>query len=102
MATCQIFAMARQRHAGSCPTRCVASVVPGTLSTAICSGLPLLCGPAHLHTHGHQVTGRRIVPCGQNSAFVGMGVSEDSGPTVFLTFADRAYLKQNQPCPSLQ
>jgi hypothetical protein len=27
--------------------RCVASVVPGTLSTAICSGLPVGRGPAH-------------------------------------------------------
>jgi len=47
VATCQIFAMARQRLADSCPTRCVASVVPGTPSTAICSGLPVHRGRAH-------------------------------------------------------
>ena len=29
-----------------------------------------------------------------NSAFVDVGVSENPGPTVFLTFADRAYLKK--------
>ena len=30
-----------------------ASVVQGTSSTAICSGLPLPCSPAHLLSHGH-------------------------------------------------
>ena len=44
---------------------CVASVVPGALSTAICSGLPVHCGRAHPLSHGHQVTRdhlRRIDP----------------------------------------
>ena len=35
---------------------CVASVVPGTPSAAICSGLPVPRGPAHPHLHGHQIT----------------------------------------------
>ena len=34
----------------------VASVVPGTSSTAICSGLPVHRGRAHPLSHGHQVT----------------------------------------------
>ena len=33
---------------------CVASVVPGTPSTAICSGLPVHRGPAHPLSHGHK------------------------------------------------
>jgi len=46
----------------------VASVVPGALSTAICSGLPVPRGPAHPLSHGQQITRdhlRRIDPgCG--------------------------------------
>ena len=45
----------------------VASVVPVTPSTAICSGLPVPRGPAHPLSHGHQVTRddlRRIGPGG--------------------------------------
>jgi hypothetical protein len=34
----------------------VASVVPGTLSTASCSGLPVLRGRAHSRSHGEQIT----------------------------------------------
>ena len=33
-----------------------ALVVPCGLSTAICSGLPVLIGPTHLLSHGHQIT----------------------------------------------
>jgi len=43
---------------------CVSSVVPGTSSTAICSGLPVHRGRAHPLSHGEQVTRddlRRIV-----------------------------------------
>ena len=40
----------RSRGAG------VASVVPGALSTAICSGLPVHLGRAHPRSYGHQIT----------------------------------------------
>jgi hypothetical protein len=35
---------------------CVASVVPVTSSTAICSGLPVHLGRAHPRSYGHQIT----------------------------------------------
>ena len=57
-ATCLLFD--RPHPVGS-----VASVVPGTSSTAICSGLPVPRDRAHPFSHGHQVTRddlRRIDP----------------------------------------
>ena len=58
----------------------VASVVPGTPSTAICSGLPVPRGPAHPLSHGHQVTRddlRRIDPGGGRA---GDGSTQGSRP----------------------
>ena len=76
-----------------------------SISLCLALGASIADREKHIFDHRERAVrrdaGRRIVPCGQNSAFVGMGVSEDSGPTVFLTFADRACLKQNQSCPSL-
>jgi hypothetical protein len=59
---------------------CVASVVPGTPSTAICSGLPVHRGLAHPPSHGHQVTRddlRRIDP---GSGRAGDGSTQGSRP----------------------
>ena len=76
-----------------------------SISLCLALGASIANREKHIFYHRDRTVrrdaGRWIVSCDQNSAFVGMGVSEDSGPTVFLTFADRAYLKQNQPCPSL-
>jgi len=38
------------------PQVCIASVVPVTPSTAICSGLPVARVPAHPVSHGNQIT----------------------------------------------
>ena len=59
---------------------CVASIVPVTLSTAICSGLPVLRAPAHPLSHGHQITRDGLRRIGPGSGRAGDGSTQGSRP----------------------
>ena len=59
---------------------CVASVVPGAPSTAICSGLPVPRGPAHPLLHGYQVTRDDLRRVGQGGGGAGSGSAQESRP----------------------
>ena len=58
----------------------VASVVPGTPSTAICSGLPVPRGRAHPLSHGHQITRDDLRRIGPGSGRAGDGSTQASRP----------------------
>ena len=62
------------------PWCCVASVVSGTSSTAICSGLPVHRGPAHPLAHGHQITRDHLRRIGPGSGRAGDGSPQGGRP----------------------
>ena len=54
--------------------------MPGTLSTAIYSGLPVPRGPAHPLAHGHQVTRDHLRRIGPGGGRAGDGSTQGSRP----------------------
>ena len=60
--------------------RVVAPVVPGALSTAMCSGLPVPRRPAHPLSHEHQVTRDHLRLIGPGGGRAGNGSPQTSRP----------------------